>query len=554
MSYLVIARKYRPQSFDQLVGQEHVTQTLKSAIAQGKVAHAYLFSGPRGVGKTSAARILAKSLNCEKGISADPCQKCTNCVEITQGSSLDVLEIDGASNRGIDEVRALRENVKFSPVHGRFKIYIIDEVHSLTHDAFNALLKTLEEPPAHVKFIFATTEAHRVLPTILSRCQRFDFKRIPTQLLVQKLSEIAKQEKIEIDTESLNEIALSSGGGLRDAQTILDQLSAYSGKKIEKGIVREILGLIEREVLEQFIGFVAERDTVKLLDLVRQLEERGTDLGQLVNNLIQHCRNLMICQAGVKDLANVLDLPKEVIEKVQQQAAKLGKDETLFILHTLVGLQLEMKRATFPKILLELALIRMTEMRQWIQIPELVEKLKELEAKVGDESGGNRDGSDFLIPEPPKKSEPSLNSVPPPEPSKNSPVSLEKIIQSWPALAQKIRSQKVPLGAALQIGKPSALDGKRLILSFPGDENFHKEFAERGNNKKLIEQELQVIFGVPLTVELVIEKNSPLPASQNQTVSSPNSVDDPLVKSALEIFSGRVIHVHENETANGEET
>ncbi len=538
MSYLVIARKYRPQSFDQIVGQEHVTQTLKSAIAQGKVAHAYLFSGPRGVGKTSAARILAKSLNCENGISADPCQKCANCVEITQGSSLDVLEIDGASNRGIDEVRALRENVKFSPVSGRFKIYIIDEVHSLTHDAFNALLKTLEEPPAHVKFIFATTEAHRVLPTILSRCQRFDFKRIPTYLLVQKLSEIAKQEKIEIDTESLNEIALSSGGGLRDAQTILDQLSAYSGKKIEKGIVREILGLIEREVLEQFIAFVAERDTVKLLDLVRQLEERGTDLGQLVNNLIQHCRNLMICQVGVKDLANVLDLPKEVIEKVRQQAAKLNKDETLFILHTLVGLQLEMKRATFPKILLELALIRMTEMRQWIQIPELVEKLKELEAKVGDEPAA---GSL-------KKSEPPLNSVP------NSPVSLEQITQSWPSLAQKIRSQKVPLGAALQVGKPSALEGKRLTLSFPSAESFHKEIAERGNNKKLIEQELQVIFGVPLTVELVIEKNSPPPASQNKTASSPNnSVDDPLVKSALEIFSGRVIRVHENETANGEE-
>lgn len=552
MSYLVIARKYRPQSFDQIVGQEHVTQTLKSAIAQGKVAHAYLFSGPRGVGKTSAARILAKSLNCEKGISADPCQKCTNCVEITQGSSLDVLEIDGASNRGIDEVRALRENVKFSPVHGRFKIYIIDEVHSLTHDAFNALLKTLEEPPAHVKFIFATTEAHRVLPTILSRCQRFDFKRIPTQLLVQKLSEIAKQEKIEIDAESLNEIALSSGGGLRDAQTILDQLSAYSGKKIEKGIVREILGLIEREVLEQFIGFVAERDTVKLLDLVRQLEERGTDLGQLVNNLIQHCRNLMICQAGVKDLANVLDLPKEVIEKVQQQAAKLGKDETLFILHTLVGLQQEMKRATFPKILLELALIRMTEMRQWIQIPELVERLKELEANIGgDDENGT--GSFFSQQQTLEKKEPVPNS-PPPEPTTNSPVSLEKIIQSWPALAQKIRSQKVPLGVALQIGKPSALEGKRLILSFPSAESFHKEFAERGNNKKLIEQELQVIFGVPLTVELVLEKNSPLPASQNQPASSPNnSVDDPLVKSALEIFSGRVIRVHENETANGEE-
>ena len=541
MSYLVLARKYRPQSFDEIVGQEHVTQTLKSAIAQGKVAHAYLFSGPRGVGKTSAARILAKSLNCERGISADPCQKCTHCVEITQGNSLDVLEIDGASNRGIDEVRTLRENVKFSPVHGRFKIYIIDEVHSLTHDAFNALLKTLEEPPAHVKFVFATTEAHRVLPTILSRCQRFDFKRIPTQLLVQKLSEIAQQEKIEINTESLNEIALSSEGGLRDAQTILDQLSAYSGKKVEEGTVREVLGLIEREVLEQFFAFIAGRDIVKLLDMVKQLEERGTDLGQLVNNLIQHCRNLMICQAGVKDLSNILDLPKEVIEKVKQQAAKLGKDEILFILHTLVGLQQEMKRTAFPKILLELALIRMTEMRQWIQIPDLVEKLKELEEKVGHATEDDEGNAQEKV-------------EPPPNFPQGFDVSLETIVQSWPSLVQKIKSQKVPLGTALQMGKPSALKGKRLTLLFPSAESFHKELAERVNNKKLIEQELQVIFGVSLVVELALERNSSIPASQNRTASSThNNVEDPLVKSALEIFSGRVIRIHANETANGKE-
>ncbi|MBI1976902.1 MAG: DNA polymerase III subunit gamma/tau [Candidatus Omnitrophica bacterium] len=543
MSYLVIARKYRPQSFDEIVGQEHVTQTLKSAIAQGKVAHAYLFSGPRGVGKTSAARILAKSLNCEKGISADPCQKCTNCVEITQGSSLDVLEIDGASNRGIDEVRALRENVKFSPVHGRFKIYIIDEVHSLTHDAFNALLKTLEEPPAHVKFIFATTEAHRVLPTILSRCQRFDFKRIPVQLLVQKLSEIAKQEKIEIDTDSLNEIALSSQGGLRDAQTILDQLGAHSGKKIEKRTVQEILGLIEGEVLEQFVAFVAERNTVKLLNLVKHLEDRGADLGQLVNNLIQHCRNLMIYQAGVKDLSNVLDLPKEGIEKVRQQAGKLGKDETLFILHSLVGLQQEMKRAAFPKILLELALVRMTEMRQWIQIPELVEKLKELEAAVGNTpEGENGTGSVFSQQQPREKTEPVPNSPG----STDSPVSLEKIVQAWPLLAGKIKSQKVPLGTGLQTAKPSDLEGRRLVISFPSGESFHKEIAERPNNKKFLEQQVQQMFGISLMVEMVLESpKSGSPDSDGGREKAVPHTDHPLVKSALEIFGARVIRVQE---------
>src|SRR3990167_8876021 len=267
MSYLVIARKYRPQSFDEIVGQEHVTQTLKSAIAQGKVAHAYLFSGPRGVGKTSAARILAKSLNCEKGISADPCQKCTNCVEITQGSSLDVLEIDGASNRGIDEVRALRENVKFSPVHGRFKIYIIDEVHSLTHDAFNALLKTLEEPPAHVKFIFATTHPQKVPSTILSRCQSLEFRRISNIQIIQQLKKIVLSEKLNVAEDVFLAIAKASDGSLRDAESMLDELVSFTSASgnIHLKDVNSVLGVVEQEYLFEITDRIIKKDTVGAL-------------------------------------------------------------------------------------------------------------------------------------------------------------------------------------------------------------------------------------------------------------------------------------------------
>ena len=252
MSYIVFARKWRPQNFDEVIGQEHVTKTLKNAFNSGRIAHAYIFSGPRGIGKTSTARILAKALNCQKDISTNPCNKCSTCSEIAKGTNLDVLEIDGASNRGIDEVRQLRENIKFSPTSSRYKIYIIDEVHMLTIEAFNALLKTLEEPPAHVKFIFATTQPHKVPSTILSRCQRFDFRRIPIVQIVQKLKEISKAEHIKIDEKVLVAIAKACEGSLRDAESILDQLTSYGRDTISLKDVSSVLGLIEQDVLFEF--------------------------------------------------------------------------------------------------------------------------------------------------------------------------------------------------------------------------------------------------------------------------------------------------------------
>ncbi len=245
--YQVLARKWRPQQFADVVGQEHVTTTLKNAIEQNRLAHAYLFVGPRGIGKTSTARIFAKALNCVKGPTATPCDKCDNCLEITEGRSLDVLEIDGASNNGVEQVRELRDTVRYAPARGKFKIYIIDEVHMLTTQAFNALLKTLEEPPAHVKFIFATTEPQKVLPTILSRCQRFDLRRIPANLIVKHLKEISKKEKVAIDDEALAAIARGAEGGLRDAESTLDQLIAFCGNKIAEADVLSVFGLVAHD-------------------------------------------------------------------------------------------------------------------------------------------------------------------------------------------------------------------------------------------------------------------------------------------------------------------
>ena len=286
MSYIVFARKYRPQAFEEVVGQSHITTTLENAIAQDRVAHAYIFAGPRGVGKTTTARIFAKALNCEKGPTADPCNKCPSCLEITQGSSLDILEIDGASNRGIDEIRNLRENVKFSPSKGRFKVYIIDEVHMLTSEAFNALLKTLEEPPKHVKFIFATTQAHKVPPTILSRCQRFDFRRISIKDIVDSLKAIAKKEDLKVDDDVLILMAKHSDGSMRDAQVVLDQISSFADGRISLEDASKILGAVSDDILFSLAESIKSKDSLKALKIIDDLANEGKDVAQIVLYLI----------------------------------------------------------------------------------------------------------------------------------------------------------------------------------------------------------------------------------------------------------------------------
>ncbi|MCI0482817.1 MAG: DNA polymerase III subunit gamma/tau, partial [Candidatus Dadabacteria bacterium] len=277
MSYVVFARKYRPRDFDEIIGQSHITTTLKNAIARDRVAHAYLFAGPRGVGKTTTARILAKALNCEKGPTPKPCNKCSSCLEITSGSSLDILEIDGASNTGVDDIRSLRENARFTPAKGGFKVYIIDEVHMLSDSAFNALLKTLEEPPPHVKFIFATTHAHKVPPTILSRCQRFDFRRIPAKEILDNLKRIVKEEKISVSEDALGLIAKYGDGSMRDSQVILDQFVSFAQGKVGAEEVVKVLGIVDDEVLFALSAAISGKDPGAALDAVDRLVNEGKD-------------------------------------------------------------------------------------------------------------------------------------------------------------------------------------------------------------------------------------------------------------------------------------
>ena len=299
MGYEVLARKWRPQQFDDVVGQEHVTRTLRNAIEANRIAHAYLFVGPRGIGKTSLARIFAKALNCQTGMTPTPCDQCDSCREITAGTGLDVLEIDGASNNGVDQVRDLRETVKYAPAHSRFKIYIIDEVHMLSAAAFNALLKTLEEPPPHVKFLFATTEVDKILATIISRCQRFDLRRIPLAGIMDRLRHIASAEKVVVDEDALSAIARGSEGGLRDAESALDQLIAFKGERIGEADVLSVFGLVSRDLLERLVEGVLRGDIPTLMRLVAELDAAGKDFQRLLVDVLYLFRDLLARESGM---------------------------------------------------------------------------------------------------------------------------------------------------------------------------------------------------------------------------------------------------------------
>ncbi len=384
MAYEVLARKWRPQQFDDVVGQEHVTQTLKNAITSGRIAHAYLFVGPRGIGKTSVARIFAKALNCrEGGPTVTPCGTCDSCREIAAGNSLDVMEIDGASNNGVEQVRELRDTVKFAPTRGGFKIYIIDEVHMLSTAAFNALLKTLEEPPAHVKFLFATTEPEKILATIVSRCQRFDLRRIPVPLIVERLEMIAKADDIEADRDALLAVARGSEGGMRDAQSALDQLISFKGNVIHEDDVLAVFGLVARHTLEQLAAQVLAGAIPELLATVAELDAAGKDLQRLVAELMNHFRNLLVC-LNLSDPIAALDLTPEQVEVLQAQAAVTDTERVLRITDVLAELEDRMRFALSKRTLLETALIRCARAATVVSIDEILAKLHALGEAMGE--------------------------------------------------------------------------------------------------------------------------------------------------------------------------
>ncbi|MGC9963871.1 MAG: DNA polymerase III subunit gamma/tau [Syntrophobacteraceae bacterium] len=412
MSYLVIARKWRPQTFEEVVGQPHATRTLQNAIRLERIAHAYLFTGARGVGKTSVARILAKALNCEKGPSPTPCNQCSNCREISQGNSVDVIEIDGASNRGIDNIRELRETARYRPAKALYKVYIIDEVHMLTPEAFNALLKTLEEPPSHVIFIFATTEPHKIPATILSRCQRFDFRRLGLQQIVEHLRRITSQEGADFSDGILYAIAREADGSMRDSQSLLEQLLAFCGDGLPDVEILDILGVIDRQSILRAAEAILSGNAVACLQLVEDIYRRGIDSRRFCQHLCDHFRNLLFMAVAEGGEIRV-DLPEDEKKMLKDQAAGTTAESLHVYFQMLLRGEQEIRRSSMPKIALEMLVLRMAQLPRLESIDAVLDRIAKIELGLKEEhkgSAGSFSGNRAVSE---KKSSSALPSAPP---------------------------------------------------------------------------------------------------------------------------------------------
>jgi len=518
MSYIVFALKWRPKNFDEIVGQNTVVATLKNAIQKNRLAHAYLFAGPRGVGKTSTARILAKALNCKGGPTVNPCSVCPACIDIAGGRSLDVIEIDGASNTGVENIRDLRESVKFAPVSGKFKIYIVDEVHMLSDSAFNALLKTLEEPPPYVKFIFATTLPHKVIPTILSRCQRFDFRRISVMEAIAQLERIVREEKIEIDKEVLFAIAKSSDGSLRDAESILDQLISFTKDEVSLEDVISMLGLVEQDTLFGIADKIINKDARGALELFNNIIDRGKDMGNFLTNLIEHFRNLMIAKITHAD-PKLIDLPKEICDKLLQQANAFSLEEIFSAFNTLVNTKEMTRRLESLRIPLEVSLVKLAHDKKGSNSNLIPTKHSKNPGPVSIEK---------KPPEPEIKKE---DNVPGPVAQVQS-ASLANVKSIWRNIIDNLSRIKMSAATYLDDGIPTKLENNILTVSFPINYSLHKESLERKENKAIIEKMFSELLNANIRVNFTLSKE----------VAQKNGYEaNSFIKSALDAFNGRVI-------------
>jgi len=547
VSYEVFARKYRPQTFDDLVGQAHVSRTLKNAVAQNRLAHAYLFVGPRGIGKTSTARILAKALNCEKGPTITPDGTCDNCREIAAGNSLDVLEIDGASNNGVEQVRELRDNVRYAPSKSRYKIYIIDEVHMLTTAAFNALLKTLEEPPPHVKFIFATTEPQKVLATIVSRCQRFDLHRIPAKLIADHLQFIAGKEKITLEPAAAHAIARGAEGGLRDAESMLDQLVAFCGEKIAETDVLNVFGFTSEQTVIDLTGKILGSETAAALDVLYEQCEAGKDMMRLMSDLISYLRDLLVFKAKPDALKE--DVDPETQKALAGQSERIENDRLLDLIDQFAQAEGRMKWAPNKKLHFEVALIKAIQTLNQATLDEVIERLGELrDGKTSAEKktlvapleSGLKQSSVAAGVSPASKSyaaDPAGSTAPRVAESPNGDGDVEKI---WERAFSRIPTQKAFVRNSAAVAHVLPSEGRHFVLGFSPDQKSPMDILGTATNRKLIETLLHEVSGKDWTLKLTVRENLPSKEQASAETPTENYTDDPLIRDAVEIFKGQI--------------
>lgn len=585
MSYVVLARKWRPMKFEEVVSQDHVATTLRNAISNDRLASAYLFSGPRGIGKTTTARIFAKAINCDNGPTTTPCNSCNSCTEITESRSLDVFEIDGASNRGIDEVRNLRENLKYAASKGKHKIYIIDEVHMLTTEAFNALLKTLEEPPPKVLFIFATTEVHKVPATILSRCQRYDFRRIPTNEIADTLKTICNAENVKIDDAALYLIARKADGSLRDSQSLLDQVISFCGDDVKLDELTELLGIIDQEIFFECSKIIANKDVNAGLMLVDKIFNQGYDMAEFLNGLAEHLRNILVVKATQK--THLLEGLESYRQRYTEATSDFSETDLLRLVQISSEAAYQVKRSTSPKLNLEMAIIKMVKMDKSIELNTLLSNLPNPDATVPQVTQSSAPFSSASTPsaqsnETPamvtlKQLKPTIQSEAPPN---QTPVanghsngngaaiqgpaaeisadqkeaSLEKIKSDWPQIVDAVKKMKIHLGSFLNEGYPTRLQGGALEISFGKNNTFHLRTVQQ--NRKMVQEAVLGITGLSLRIQChqndteefkqALTQHRSVPVVEIEDEPTPDVNDDdmleiPLVKKVIEIFDGEIV-------------
>jgi DNA polymerase-3 subunit gamma/tau len=542
VSYEVFARKYRPQTFDDLVGQAHVSRTLKNAVAQNRLAHAYLFVGPRGVGKTSTARILAKSLNCVKGPTVTPCGECDNCREIAAGNSLDVIEIDGASNNSVEDVRQLRENVRYAPAKGRYKIYLIDEVHMLSPAAFNALLKTLEEPPEHVKFIFATTEPQKVLPTILSRCQRFDLHRIAANLIAKHLQFIAGKENITLEPAAAHAIARGAEGGLRDAESMLDQLVAFCGEKISENDVLDVFGFTSEQTVVDLTGRILRGETPDAIDLLHQQSEAGKDMMRLMSDLIAYLRDLLVFKAKPDALKE--DVEADVQTSLAAHAELVTTDRLLELVDQFAAAEGRMKWVPNKKLHFEVAIIKAIQSLGQATLDEVIEKLSQLRDGKSVAAGADRGGEPSQARKAAVTGSENISRAGSGD-NKSAPRVAETSTDAnelWQKALIKIPSQKAFVRNSAAAAHVLGIEGRNFQLGFaPGDKAMMDILGTQAN-RKFLETLLHEITGTDWSVKLTVNEELPsrqAPASEGSRPE--NFKEDPLIQEAIGLFNAQIV-------------
>ena len=555
MSYLVLARKFRPMTFDEVIGQNHVIVTLKNAIQSNRVANAYLFAGPRGVGKTTIARIFAKAINCNHGPTITPCNECSSCLEINQSRNIDVLEIDGASNNGVDHVRNLREKLIYVPSHGKHKIYIIDEVHMLTDSAFNALLKTLEEPPPNVMFIFATTEPYKILPTILSRCQRFDFKRISQIEIMNQLRTICDQETITIDNEALHLISRKADGSMRDGQSLLDQAISFTGEVITAKSIAGLLGIIENEIFFRVTDIIKRRDQNEALRVIDDIFVNGYDLNEFLIGLNDHLRNILITK--VTGSTQQLHTSDVYHNRFKACSDDFNENDLLQLIKIVSDTEVTIKRSSNPRLRLEITLLSMLRIHKAKDIDELLEGIRELKNQGLSGKSVTEPATNLTIEDEKKKVTPiktgetSVESVATDlaedeamhRPEDEAVIDIAVIKERWQTFVEEVKKNKIALGSLLNEGVPSHLEGHNLVISFGSKNGFHIKSVMK--NVLLLENILSRLYNVKLHLKCIkgknVSPNSPESEaySEQYLVQLTNKI--PQIKTILTVFDGELV-------------